>query len=161
MVEGSSDGFELKMHLAETHCVRGTRQCGLGLGVTRRVVIYKKHGAADHGAVNGRTRLRFGQGFQMFEVARDDVEILYAAPATHVCGLFDQAAAQNAFHRPHQTAVQAVHISRYRSATEGPRRAVVLWAVNKIENRCRHGAVVTFQGHQAHALVDKIRNGDG
>ena len=159
VVKRCRNGFVLELHLAEAHLGGGRQQSGLRLGVARGVVVHKKHRAAQHGAGDGRTRLGFGPCLQVLQVAGHDVQVFGAAAAAHVGGLVDQAAAQDAFHRAHQAAINTVHIGRHGRPAESARRAGILGAVDKIEHRRGHGGVSRLQLYQLHAGCT-MRNGN-
>ena len=117
----------------------------LRLRIARRLVVDEEHRPAQHHALDRLAGVGFGAALQVAQVAGDDVEVLHAAPAAHVGGLVDQAAAQDALHRAHQPAVQAVDVSRDGGAAEGARRAVALGAVDEVEDGRGHGALAGFE----------------
>jgi len=87
------------------------------------------------------------------EVGGDDVEIAHAAAAADVRRLLGEQAAEDAFHRAHQAAVDAVDISCDRSAPELAAWCLVHRAVGAVENGRRHRDVARLQLDQTHAAL--------
>ena len=160
IVERGRDRLVLEVHFVEADQRGSGFESGLRLRVAHRIVVDEEDRAAEHGAPDRRLRLRFGAVLQVLEVAGHDVDVFHTAATAHVGGLLDQAAAENAFHRAHQAAVEAVHIGRHGGPAEGARRAVELGAFDEIEHGCRHRRVARLELDEAHA-GGTVGHGDG
>ncbi len=88
----------------------------LRAGIALGVVVDEEHQPAQHVARDRHAGLGFGTLLQAPQVAADDVAVAHGAAATDVGALVQQAGAQDAFHRPHQAAVDAVDVGRHGGA---------------------------------------------
>ena len=162
VVERGGDRLVLEDDLAKAGARRRAAQRRLGLGVALGVVVDEVDRSADDGAIDRRARRRLGAPLQVAQVGRDDVEEANAAAAADVGRLLDERAAEDALHRSHQAAVDAVDVGGDRGAAELARRrrgAAAGVALAGIEHRRRHGAKARLELDQAHRRA--VGNGDG
>ncbi len=146
----SRDRFILKLHLGKTDPSRRRFERGLRLRVAQRIVVDKADRPPQHHPIDGGTGASFGAALQMQQIAGDHVEIFDTAAATGIGGLVDQCRAENALHRSHQPAIEAIDIRCNCGSAEGPRRPVKVAAFDKIEHRGRHRRVAGFKLDQLH-----------
>ena len=164
VVERSGDRLVLEPHFVEAHLHRCGFERGLCLRVACRFAVDKEHRPAEHRAADRRAGRGFGAGFQVLEIAGNDVEVLRAAAAAHVGGLLEQVGAEDAFHRAHQPAFEAVDIRGHRGAAEGARRAVAqrvrARVALEVKHRRRHRRVAGLELDEPHGAA-RIGRRDG
>ena len=117
------------------------------------IVVDEEHRPAEHHPADRDAGLGLGPAPQVRQVGGDDIEVADGAAAADVGGLLDQRAAEDAFHRAHEAALDAVDIGGDRSAAEFARRRVgtpAPLAFAGIEDRRRHSREAQLELDQAH-----------
>ncbi len=159
VVEGGRDRLVLELDLGEAGTAGGTAQSGFGLRVAHRVVVDEEHRPADHRAPDRPAGGRLGAALEVAEIGRDDVDEAHRPAGADVGALLDQRAAEDALHRAHQPAVEAVDIGGRGGAPELAHGRPVQRAVGGVEDGRRHRDEAGFELDQAHARL--ARHGDG
>ena len=97
-----------------------------------------------------RAAFGLGAALEVREVGGDDIEIAYGAAAADVGALLDERTAQNALHRAHQAALDAVDVGGDGGPAEFAARLLVARPFGGVEDGRRHGRVAGLELDQTH-----------
>ena len=113
----------------------------------------KKTGRPSTARSMRRAAALLGDAQQVQQVAGDHVDVSHPATAAGIGRLLGQRRAEDALHRPHQPAVEAVDVGCDRGPAEGARRAIALLrSFREIEHRRRHRGSAVLERHQLDAF---------